>query len=89
MTPEEGIARAVRALVDVGSSFVLLARDRLRSDPEQFERKLTQPLRRLFERGQAAGDIRDGHHERSADRVADRADRRRASRPRRRSAGRT
>ncbi len=59
VTPEEGIARAVRALVDVGSSFVLLARDRLRSDPEQFERKLTQPLRRLFERGQATGDIRE------------------------------
>ena len=59
VAPEEGIARAVRALVDVGSSFVLLARDRLRSDPEQFERKLTQPLRRLFERGQASGDIRD------------------------------
>jgi TetR/AcrR family transcriptional regulator, mexCD-oprJ operon repressor len=59
VAPEEGIARAVRALVDVGSSFVLLARDRLRSDPEQFERRLTQPLRRLFERGQANGDIRD------------------------------
>jgi TetR/AcrR family transcriptional regulator, mexCD-oprJ operon repressor len=59
VAPEEGIARAVRALVDVGSSFVLLARDRLRSDPEQFERRLTQPLRQLFERGQASGDIRD------------------------------
>jgi TetR/AcrR family transcriptional regulator, mexCD-oprJ operon repressor len=59
VAPEEGIARAVRALVDVGDSFVLLARDRLRSDPEQFERSLTQPLRRLFERGQASGDIRD------------------------------
>jgi TetR/AcrR family transcriptional regulator, mexCD-oprJ operon repressor len=59
VAPEEGIARAVRALVEVGSPFVLLARDRLRSDPEQFERALTQPLRRLFERGQSAGDIRD------------------------------
>jgi TetR/AcrR family transcriptional regulator, mexCD-oprJ operon repressor len=58
VTPEEGIARAVRALVDVGDSFVLLARDRLRSDPERFERELTQPLRQLFERGQAAGDVR-------------------------------
>ncbi len=56
--PEEGIARAVRALVDVGDSFVLLARDRLRSDPERFERELTRPLRQLFERGQAAGDVR-------------------------------
>jgi TetR/AcrR family transcriptional regulator, mexCD-oprJ operon repressor len=59
VTPEEGIARAVRALVDVGDGFVLLTRERLRSDPEQFERRLIQPLRRLFERGQAGGDIRD------------------------------
>ena len=59
VSPEEGIARAVRALVDVGDTFVLLARPRLRSDPERFERKLSQPLRRLFERGQASGEIRD------------------------------
>jgi TetR/AcrR family transcriptional regulator, mexCD-oprJ operon repressor len=59
VAPEEGIARAVRALVDVGDSFVLLARGRLRSDPERFERSLTQPLRHLFERGQADGDVRD------------------------------
>ena len=59
VAPEEGIARAVRALVDVGDSFVLLARERRRSDPERFERRLTQPLRELFERGQASGDIRD------------------------------
>lgn len=59
VAPEEGIARAVRALVDVGDSFVLLARQRVRSDPERFEQKLTQPLRDLFERGQATGDIRD------------------------------
>jgi TetR/AcrR family transcriptional regulator, mexCD-oprJ operon repressor len=56
--PEEGIARAVRALVEVGDSFVLLTRERTRSDPEGFERMLTQPLRHLFERGQASGDIR-------------------------------
>jgi TetR/AcrR family transcriptional regulator, mexCD-oprJ operon repressor len=56
--PEEGIARAVRALVDVGDAFVLLARERVRSDPGRYERSITQPLRRLFERGQADGDIR-------------------------------
>lgn len=56
--PEEGIARAVRALVDVGDPFVLLARERVRTDPERFERRVIQPLRHLFERGQAAGDIR-------------------------------
>ena len=56
--PEEGIVRAVRALVDVGDSFVLLVRQRSRSDPERFENRLTQPLRQLFERGQTNGDIR-------------------------------
>jgi TetR/AcrR family transcriptional repressor of mexCD-oprJ operon len=58
VSPEEGVARAVRALVDVGDSFVLLARERVRSDPERFERRVIRPVRELFERGQAAGDIR-------------------------------
>jgi TetR/AcrR family transcriptional regulator, mexCD-oprJ operon repressor len=57
--PDEGIARAVRALVDVGEPFVLLARERQRSVSERFEQQLTRPVRELFERGQAAGDIRD------------------------------
>lgn len=59
VAPEEGITRAVRALVDVGSPFVLLAREHGRSDPERFERELAEPLCQLFERGQAIGDIRD------------------------------
>ena len=59
VAPEEGIARVVRALVDLGDSFVLLSRLRRRSDPKRFEERLVAPLRRLFERGQAAGDIRD------------------------------
>ena len=59
VTPEEGIARTVRALVEVGDSFVLLTRERRRSDPQRFERQLTQPVRQLFERGQDNGDIRD------------------------------
>jgi TetR/AcrR family transcriptional repressor of mexCD-oprJ operon len=59
VAPDEGIARAVRALVDVGESFVLLARQRVRSDPERYERGIIQPLRGLFERGQATGDVRD------------------------------
>lgn len=58
VAPEEGVARAVRALVDVGNWFVLLERERRRSDPERFERQLTEPIRQLFERGQASGDIR-------------------------------
>ena len=59
VAPEDGIARAVRALVDGGDHFVILARDRLWSDPERFDRGLTRPLRRLLERGQASGDVRD------------------------------
>ncbi len=59
VSPEEGVARAVRALVDVGDSFVLLARQWGRSEPEPFERGLARPLRRLFERGQGSGDFRD------------------------------
>ena len=56
--PEDGIARAVRALVDLGDSFVLLARERTRSEPDRFEHTVTKPLRELFERGQATGDVR-------------------------------
>ncbi len=59
VTPEEGITRTVRALVEVGDSFLLLTRERPRSDPQRFERQLTQPMRQLFERGQDNGDIRD------------------------------
>lgn len=58
VAPEEGIARAVRALVEVGDSFVLLARERGQAEPERFERDIIEPLRQLFERGQAIGDIR-------------------------------
>jgi TetR/AcrR family transcriptional repressor of mexCD-oprJ operon len=57
--PEEAVARAVRALVDVGNLFVVLARERQRSGAERFERGLVEPLRQLVERGQASEDIRD------------------------------
>jgi TetR/AcrR family transcriptional regulator, mexCD-oprJ operon repressor len=57
--PQEGIARAVRALVDVGNLFVVLARERPRSGAHRFEHGLVEPLRQLVERGQASGDIRD------------------------------
>ena len=49
----------MRALVDVGDPFVLLARRRARSDADGFDHTLTQPLRRLFEQAQSEGDIRD------------------------------
>ena len=59
VTPEEGIGRIIRALVDLGDSFVLLARVRSRTDSERFESTLTKPLGQVFERGQASGGIRD------------------------------
>ena len=68
VAPEEGIVRAVRALVEVGDSFTLLARQGLRSDPERFERSVTRPLRDLFERGQADGEMR---HDISAARLTE------------------
>ncbi|MDQ3895081.1 MAG: TetR family transcriptional regulator [Actinomycetota bacterium] len=57
VAPEEGITRAVRALVDVGDYFVVLVRE-LRANPGQLERRLAEPLLALFERGQSTGDIR-------------------------------
>jgi TetR/AcrR family transcriptional repressor of mexCD-oprJ operon len=58
VSPDEGISRLVRALVEVGDPFVLLARERARSNPEQYERRLLVPMRRLFKRAQSSGDIR-------------------------------
>jgi TetR/AcrR family transcriptional repressor of mexCD-oprJ operon len=56
---EEALTRAVRALVDVGDLFIVLARERVRPPPEELERHLNGPLRRLIERGQQSGEIRD------------------------------
>ncbi|MDQ4029004.1 MAG: TetR family transcriptional regulator, partial [Actinomycetota bacterium] len=56
--PDEGVTRAVRALVDVGDYFIALARERIRPAPEEFEENIAGPLRRLFERAQASGEIR-------------------------------
>ena len=56
---EEGVARAVRALVEVGDFFIVLARERVRPDPEVFESSLGAPLRTLVERGQVMGNLRD------------------------------
>ena len=56
---EEGIRRAVRALIEVGDPFVVVARERVQPDPERFEALVLEPLRRLFAAGQRAGNIRD------------------------------
>jgi TetR/AcrR family transcriptional repressor of mexCD-oprJ operon len=53
----EAISRVVRALVDIGDPFIVLARERAR--PAEFDSTLAAPLGQLFERAQAAGDIRD------------------------------
>ncbi len=58
VAPDEAVARAVRALVDVGDYFIALARERIRPAPHEFQEKIAGPLRRLFERAQASGDIR-------------------------------
>jgi AcrR family transcriptional regulator len=58
VAPAEGIARAVRALLDAGDPFVLLVRRHPRSESERFERSVMRPLRELFERGQTDGDVR-------------------------------
>jgi TetR/AcrR family transcriptional repressor of mexCD-oprJ operon len=53
---EDGVTRAVRALVDVGDLFIVLERER--PDPAEFDRIIAAPIRRLLERGQEGGAIR-------------------------------
>jgi TetR/AcrR family transcriptional regulator, mexCD-oprJ operon repressor len=55
----EGVTRVVRALVEVGDAFIVLARERVQPDAEQFEHGVGDPLRQLVERGQGSGDLRD------------------------------
>jgi len=55
---DDGVARAVRALLDVGDAFVLLVRQHQNTDAERYDRSLLRPLRELFERGQADGQVR-------------------------------
>lgn len=56
---EEAFRRAVRALVVVGDYFVVLARERARVDPREFEQHVTAVLIALVERGRRLGEIRD------------------------------
>jgi TetR/AcrR family transcriptional repressor of mexCD-oprJ operon len=58
VAPDDGVARAVRALADVGDAFIVLARERVEPDRRQFEAAVIGPLRELFDRGQAAGAFR-------------------------------
>ena len=54
----EAFERAVRALVAVGDSFVVVSRESARPDPAEFERRVASPLRGLIERAQALGEVR-------------------------------
>jgi TetR/AcrR family transcriptional regulator, mexCD-oprJ operon repressor len=56
---DEAFTRAVRALVIVGDYFVVLARERARVDPPEFERRIGGVLQGLIKRGQSQGEIRD------------------------------
>jgi TetR/AcrR family transcriptional regulator, mexCD-oprJ operon repressor len=58
LSADEGIRRAVRALIEVGDPFTVVARERVRPDPELFEHRVLEPLRRLFEQAQGKGEIR-------------------------------
>jgi len=55
----EGIGRAIRALVEVGDGFIVLARRRSRTEDEEFERRVGGPIRALLERGQSDGQVRE------------------------------
>jgi len=57
VSTEEAVSRVVRALVDIGDAFVVIARETAGS--AEFDRRLAGPLAGLVERGQARGDIRD------------------------------
>jgi TetR/AcrR family transcriptional regulator, mexCD-oprJ operon repressor len=50
---EEGIARAIRALVGVGQDFIVLLRERRPPEPD-----FTAPLEALLRRGQEGGQLR-------------------------------
>jgi TetR/AcrR family transcriptional regulator, mexCD-oprJ operon repressor len=56
---QEAFQRAVRALVAVGDSFVVVSRESARPDHAEFERRVASPLRGLIERAQSLGEVRD------------------------------
>jgi TetR/AcrR family transcriptional repressor of mexCD-oprJ operon len=59
LAPEQALPRVVRALVEVGDPFLVIARERMRPDLAEFERRLAQPVRRLMERAQEARVLRN------------------------------
>jgi len=55
----EGFTRCVRALVAVGDYFIVLVRERTGPVRPEFDRSIAGPLRKLIERGQQDGEIRE------------------------------
>ena len=55
----QAFERAVRALVAVGDSFVVVSRESARPNLPEFERRVASPLRKLIERAQSLGEVRD------------------------------
>jgi TetR/AcrR family transcriptional regulator, mexCD-oprJ operon repressor len=56
---EEAVRRAVRALMDLGDAFILIAREHARGDGKRFDEHVALPLRALCTRGQEASVLRD------------------------------
>lgn len=56
---EEAVARLARALVAVGSRYMVLVREGAAIDKEALARELRTPVQELFARGQADGELRD------------------------------
>ena len=55
----EAFERAVRALVAVGDYLVIVSRQNARPDSAEFEQRVASPLRKLIERAQSLGEVRD------------------------------
>jgi TetR/AcrR family transcriptional regulator, mexCD-oprJ operon repressor len=55
---EEGIKRAVRALLEVGDYFVVLVRERTSPERAALDAQVASPLRHLFESAQRSGAVR-------------------------------
>jgi TetR/AcrR family transcriptional regulator, mexCD-oprJ operon repressor len=53
------LERAVRALLEGGDAFVVIARDGAVTTSDPFRRQVSDPLRRIFERAQRTGELRD------------------------------
>jgi AcrR family transcriptional regulator len=57
VSAREGVVRTVRAFLDAGDAFIAIAREPTRS--MRFDELVAGPLRRLVERAQAEGRLRD------------------------------